>query len=127
MGFLLAIILLLVFLWMRTKRASRTSGQGGSTDTVEKPFPVPLSDNVSALTIRSAPVVQREPIEDQDDLHYASVHISHSENQEVPRCLAGSCVQSDQRDEVLYSVVNFKRHNAVPEACDQRETGETSD
>ncbi|XP_056443381.1 B-cell receptor CD22-like isoform X2 [Gadus chalcogrammus] len=126
-GVLLATILLLVFLWMRTKRASRTSGQGGSTETVEEPFPVPVYDNLSALTISSAPAVQRELIEDQDDLHYASVHISHSENQEVPRCLAGSCVQSDQTDEVLYSVVNFKRHNAVTEACDQRETGKTSD
>uniref|UniRef100_A0A8C5BV99 Carcinoembryonic antigen-related cell adhesion molecule 6-like n=1 Tax=Gadus morhua TaxID=8049 RepID=A0A8C5BV99_GADMO len=126
-GVLLATILLLVFLWMRTKRASRTSGQGGSTETIEEPFPVPVYDNLSALTISSAPAVQRELIEDQDDLHYASVHISHSENQEVPRCLAGSCVQSDQTDEVLYSVVNFKRHNAVTEACDQRETGKTSD
>ena len=83
--------------------------------TPHQKCPVPLSDNVSALTIHSAPAAQREPIEDQDDLHYASVHISHSENQEVPRCLAGSCVQSDQTDEVLYSVVNFKRHNAVTE------------
>ncbi|CAL8352793.1 unnamed protein product [Boreogadus saida] len=112
---------------MRTKRASRNSGQGGRPNTVEEKCPVPLSDNVSALTIRSAPAAQREPIEDQDDLHYASVHISHSENQEVPRSLAGSCVQSDQPEGVLYSAVNFKRHNTVPEASDQRVTGETSE
>ncbi|CAL8273240.1 unnamed protein product [Gadus morhua 'NCC'] len=123
---LLPTILLLVFLWMRAKRASRTSGQGGRPDPMEK-CPVPLSDNVSALTIHSAPAAQREPIEDQDDLHYASVHISHSENQEVPRCLAGSCVQSDQPEGVLYSAVNFKTHSTVPEACDQRVTGETSE
>ncbi|XP_056442626.1 HEPACAM family member 2-like isoform X4 [Gadus chalcogrammus] len=126
-GVLLATILLLVFLWMRTKRASRNSAQGGRPNTVEEKCPVPLSDNVSALTIRSAPAAQREPIEDQDDLHYASVHISHSRNQEVPRCLAGSCVQSDQPEGVLYSAVNFKKHNTVPEACDQRVTGETSE
>ncbi|CAL8352805.1 unnamed protein product [Boreogadus saida] len=34
-GVLLATILLLVFLWMRTKRASRTSGQGGRPDPME--------------------------------------------------------------------------------------------
>ena len=80
-----------------------------------QPFPVPVYDNLSALTISSAPAVQRELIEDQDDLHYASVHISHSEHQEVPPCLAASRVQSDQTEEVLYSAVNFKSHNAVPE------------
>ena len=73
---------------------------------------IPVYDNVSALTNYQA---QREPIEDQGDLNYASIHYSHSENQEVPRCLAGSCVQSDQTEEVLYSAVNVKRHNAVPE------------
>ncbi|XP_059903341.1 HEPACAM family member 2-like isoform X2 [Gadus macrocephalus] len=125
-GVLLATTLL-VFLWKRTRRASRNSAQGGRPNTVEEKCPVPLSDNVSALTIRSAPAAQREPIEDQDDLHYASVHISHSKNQEVPRCLAGSCVQSDQPEGVLYSAVNFKTHSTVPEACDQRVTGETSD
>ncbi|XP_056442631.1 B-cell receptor CD22-like isoform X2 [Gadus chalcogrammus] len=119
-GVLLATILLLVFLWMRTKRASSTSGQGGRPDPME-PLPDPVYDNVSA------PAAQRRPIEDQDDLHYASVHISHSENQEGPPYLAASRVQSDQTEEVLYSAVNFKSHNAVPESCDQRETGETSE
>ncbi|XP_030208563.1 HEPACAM family member 2 isoform X2 [Gadus morhua] len=123
-GVLLATILLLVFLWMRTKRASSTSGQGGRPDP---PLPDPEYDNVSALSNRSAPAAQRRPIEDQDDLHYASVHISHSEKQEVPPCLAASRVQSDQTEEVLYSAVNFKSHNAVPEACDRREIGETSE
>ena len=76
---------------------------------------IPVYDNVSALTNPSAPAAQREPIEKQDDLHYASIHHSQLENQEVPRCLAGSCVQSDQTEEVLYSAVNVKRHNALPE------------
>ena len=61
-----------------------------------------------------APAAQREPIEEQDDHHYASIHTSRSENQEVPRCWVGSNVQSDQADAVFYSVVNIKRLNAVP-------------
>ncbi|CAL8294265.1 unnamed protein product [Lota lota] len=80
---LLATILLLVFLWMRRKRASRKArGQGGRPDTVEELLPVPVYENVSALTNRLAPAAQREPIEEQDDHHYASIHTSLSENQD---------------------------------------------
>lgn len=74
-----------------------------------------MYDNVLALTNRSAPAAQREPLEQQDDLHYASIHFSRSKYQEVPGRLAGSCVQSDETEQVLYSVVNFQRPNAVPE------------
>ncbi|XP_059903473.1 uncharacterized protein LOC132454252 isoform X1 [Gadus macrocephalus] len=102
---LLASILLLVpFLWMRRKKASRKVS-GMVTDTVDEPIPVPVYDNVLALTNRSAPAAQIEPKEQQDDLHYASIILSHPENQEVPRCVAGSRVQPDQIEEVLYSVV----------------------
>ncbi|CAL8294260.1 unnamed protein product [Lota lota] len=112
---LLATILLLVFLWMRRKRASRKArGQGGRPDTVEELLPGPVYENVSALTNRLAPAAQREPIEEQDDQHYAIIHTSLSEKQEVHRCSAGSRVQSDQTDAVFYSVINIKRPNAVP-------------
>ncbi|KAK0151296.1 B-cell receptor CD22 [Merluccius polli] len=122
---LLTIILLLItFLWMRRKRASRKASALGP-DIAEEPLPV--YGNVLALTNHAAPAALREPIERQDDLHYASIHVSRSENQEVPRCSAGSRVQSDQTDEVVYSVVKFKITNAVPEGRDQAETGETSE
>ncbi|KAK0151772.1 B-cell receptor CD22 [Merluccius polli] len=84
-------------------------------------LPDPVYDNVLPLTNRLAPAAQREPIEEQDDLHYASIHISHSENQEVPRRSAGSPVQSRQTEEVLYSLANFIRPNAPPSlhvSCD---------
>ncbi|KAK0154093.1 B-cell receptor CD22 [Merluccius polli] len=107
---LLAIILLLVaFLWMRRKRASRKASALGP-DTAEEPLPVPVYGNVLTLTNCAAPAAQREPIERQDDLHYASIHFSHSENQEGPRCSA--------EDEVLYSVVKFKIPNSVPEVSE---------
>ncbi|KAK0137462.1 B-cell receptor CD22 [Merluccius polli] len=111
---LLAIVLLLIpFLWMRRKRASRKAS-ALRPDTTEEPLPIPVYGNVFALTNRAAPAALREPIEQEDDLHYASIHISRSENQEVPHCSAGSRVQSDQTDEVLYSVVKFKIPNAGP-------------
>lgn len=78
-------------------------------------LPVPVYGNVSALTNRSAGAAQGEPMEQQDDLHYASIHTSRPENQEVPHRLAGSRVQSDQTEEVHYAVVNIQRPNAVPE------------
>ncbi|XP_030204248.1 B-cell receptor CD22-like isoform X5 [Gadus morhua] len=118
---LLATVLLLVFLWMRRKRASsKACGQGGRPDTVEEPLPGPLYENVSTLTNHLAPAAQREPIEEQEEYHYASIHTSRSENQEVPRCWVGSNVQSDQADAVFYSVVNIKRLNAVPGVTRQR-------
>ncbi|XP_030205134.1 carcinoembryonic antigen-related cell adhesion molecule 5-like isoform X4 [Gadus morhua] len=96
----LATVLLLVFLWMRRKRAARKAcGQGGRPDTVEELLHVPVYENISALTNRLAHAAQREPIEEQDGRHCAIVHTSHSENQEVTRWLAGSRVQSDQTDE----------------------------
>ncbi|CAL8399024.1 unnamed protein product [Arctogadus glacialis] len=95
---LLATVLLLVFLWMRKKRASRKAyGQGGRPDTVEELLPV--YENVSARTNHLAPAAQREPIEEQDDHHSAIIHTSLSENQELPRWLACSRVQSDHTDE----------------------------
>ncbi|KAK0151774.1 Sialoadhesin [Merluccius polli] len=111
---LLVIILLLIFLCMRRKRASRKArGQRGRPDTGEQALPDPVYDNVLPLTNRLAPAAQREPVEEQDDLHYASIHIPHSENQEVPRRSAGSPVQSRQTEEVLYSLANFIRPNAL--------------
>ena len=72
--------------------------------------PFPVYDNILALTNRSAPAAQREPIEGQDNHHDASVHhISHSENKEMPHG------QSDQTDDVLYSVVNFNRTKTASE------------
>ena len=79
-----------------------------------QPLPGSVYENISALTNRLAPAAQREPIEEQDDLHYASIHTSRSKNQEVLRCRAGSRVQSDQADAVFYSVVNIKTPNAAP-------------
>ncbi|KAK0140398.1 B-cell receptor CD22 [Merluccius polli] len=69
-------------------------------------LPVPVYDNVLPLTNRSAPAARREPIDEQDDLHYAAIDVSHSENQEVPRSSAGSPVRSHQTEQGLYSLAN---------------------
>ncbi|XP_030236015.1 B-cell receptor CD22-like isoform X2 [Gadus morhua] len=112
---LLATMLLVIFLLMRKRASRKARGQGGRPDTREESPPCPVYYNVSALTNRSASAAQREPIEEQDDPHYASIHISRSKNQEVPRGFAGALVESDQTEQVLYSAINLKRPKAVPE------------
>ncbi|CAL8375079.1 unnamed protein product [Gadus morhua 'NCC'] len=113
---LLASILLIIFLWMRRKRASRKApGQGGRSDTRQESPPCPVYDNVPALTNRSASAARRESIEEQDDPHYPSIHFSRSKNQEVPRGFAGALVKSYHTEQVLYSAINLKRPKAVPE------------
>ncbi|KAK0151779.1 B-cell receptor CD22 [Merluccius polli] len=80
-------------------QAHNAFGRHNSTLLFIYALPDPVYDNVLPLTNRLAPAAQREPIEEQDDLHYASIHISHSENQEVPRRSAGFPVQSHQTEE----------------------------
>ncbi|KAJ3589991.1 hypothetical protein NHX12_007948 [Muraenolepis orangiensis] len=67
-------------------------------------LPVPVYDNVSTLTNRSAAAAQREPIEEQDDLHYANIYTSCSENQ----------VQSDQKEQPNNEGITVL-HNAICE------------
>ncbi|KAK0155019.1 B-cell receptor CD22 [Merluccius polli] len=90
------VIFLLIFLWMRIKRASRKAcGQRGRPDTGEESLPDPEYDDILHLTNRLSPAAQRKPIEEQDDIYNATIHISHSEDQEVPHCWADSPDQSD--------------------------------
>ena len=44
-------------------------------------LPVPMYENISALTNRLGPAAQREPIDEQDGLHCASINFSLSENE----------------------------------------------
>ena len=73
-----------------------------------------MYENASALTNQMVPTLGERNEEKDDALHCASIHASRSENQEVPRWLTGSRVQSDQTDASFYSVLNIKRLNAVP-------------
>ncbi|KAJ3591173.1 hypothetical protein NHX12_009120, partial [Muraenolepis orangiensis] len=69
--------------------ASLCSREGFVPNNYFGSLPVPVYGNVSTLTNRSAAAAQREPIEEQDDLHYANIYTSCSENQ----------VQSDQKEQ----------------------------
>ncbi|KAK0140027.1 B-cell receptor CD22 [Merluccius polli] len=64
-------------------QAHNAFGRHNSTLLFINPLPDPEYENLS-LTNRLAPAAQREPIEEQDDIHNVSIHVSHSENQEPP-------------------------------------------
>ena len=49
--------------------------------TLHQLLPVPVYENVPALTNRLAHAAQREPIEEQDGHHCAIIHTSSSDNQ----------------------------------------------
>ncbi|KAK6300873.1 hypothetical protein J4Q44_G00289710 [Coregonus suidteri] len=78
----------------------------------------PLYDNVLGMAMQ----LRQQPPSSQDDVHYASVHISHSKNQEVPLYSTVQLPQPQKQDEiptaalaaeedpsVLYSTVNKPR------------------
>ncbi|KAK0132974.1 B-cell receptor CD22 [Merluccius polli] len=71
-------------------QAHNAFGRHNSTLLFINALPDLVYDNVLPLTNRLAPAAQREPIEEQDDIHYAAIDVSHSENQEVPCPSAGS-------------------------------------
>ncbi|KAK0139274.1 hypothetical protein N1851_024094 [Merluccius polli] len=106
------VIFLLIFLWMRRKRASRKAcGQRGRPDTGEEALPDPEYENLP-LTNRLAPAAQREPIEEQDDIHNVSIHRTR-------KCLTVRLTPLSNQTEQVLHVFNFKRPNAVPEDADQ--------
>ena len=62
-------------------RSLRCFFKCSSVLTLHQLHPVPVYENVSALTNHLAPAAQREPIEEQDGHHCAIIHTSSSDNQ----------------------------------------------
>ncbi|KAM4611960.1 B-cell receptor CD22-like [Polymixia lowei] len=122
---LLVVLLLPVFLWIRRKRASKPpSEQGGTPDNTGQSASCPLYGNISAMASR--PAGQREPTEQQDDPYYASIHFSHSNDQEVSLCSAALPPRPQRGADVDYAVVKFKRTNASPGTGGQAAEGDPS-
>ncbi|XP_045070328.1 B-cell receptor CD22-like [Coregonus clupeaformis] len=70
----------------------------------------PVYDNISSMAM-TLTATQTAATVDQDDVHYASVHFSHSKNQEVPLY---STVQKQKQDEdVQYAVVKLNRPSSA--------------
>ncbi|XP_029580271.1 sialoadhesin-like [Salmo trutta] len=104
----LVLILLFTFLWFR-KRAPKSTdtrdtaedGQGGSSH---------LYDTISGMAM-TPPAVQTVDTDDEDNIHYDSVHFSPFRNQEVSMY---STVQLPNK-EIQYTVVKFKHLGVAPQ------------
>ena len=73
----------------------------------------PVYDNVSNMAMPPT-AAQTESTYDQDDVHYASVHFSHSKKQEVPLYSTVQVPQPQKEDEdVQYAAVKFNLPSAA--------------
>ncbi|XP_064813952.1 B-cell receptor CD22-like [Oncorhynchus masou masou] len=106
---LVLILCLSGLMWFRKKASKPTNtrdtadvGQGDSS---------PVYDNISNMAMTST-AAQTESTYDQDDVHYASVHFSHSKNQEVLLYSTVQVPQPQKEDEdVQYAAVKFNLPN----------------
>ncbi|XP_055767674.1 B-cell receptor CD22-like [Salvelinus fontinalis] len=103
---LVLILCLSGLMWFRKKVSTSTcntrdtadDGQGDSS---------PVYDNISGMAITST-AAQTAATDDQDDVHYASVHFSHSKNQDVPLYSTVQLHQPQKQDQdVQYAAVTF--------------------
>uniref|UniRef100_A0AAZ3SVY5 B-cell receptor CD22 n=1 Tax=Oncorhynchus tshawytscha TaxID=74940 RepID=A0AAZ3SVY5_ONCTS len=98
-------------MWFRKNASKPTNtrdtaddGQGDSS---------PVYDNISGMAINST-AAQTAAIDDQDDIHYSSVHFSHSKNQDVPLYSTIQLLQPQKEDEdVQYAAVQFNLPSAA--------------
>ncbi|XP_031675128.1 B-cell receptor CD22-like isoform X1 [Oncorhynchus kisutch] len=83
----------------------------------------PVYENVSSMS--TAPTAaQTAATDDQDDVHYSSVHFSHSKNQEVPLYSTVQVPQPQKEDEdVQYDAVKFN----LPSAANQPTTAQAAE
>ncbi|XP_055770660.1 B-cell receptor CD22-like [Salvelinus fontinalis] len=109
---LVLILCLSGLMWFRKKVSTSTcntrdtadDGQGDSS---------PVYDNISVMAITST-AAQTAATDDQDDVHYASVHFSHSKNQEVPLYSTVQLHQPQKQDQdVQYAAVTFNLPSAA--------------
>ncbi|XP_064857212.1 uncharacterized protein LOC115126747 isoform X2 [Oncorhynchus nerka] len=102
---LVPILCLSGLMWFRKKASKPTDtrdtadvGQGNSS---------PVYDNISNMAMTPT-AAQTAATNDQDDVHYASVHFSGSKNQEVPLYSTVHLPQPQKEDEdVQYAAVKF--------------------
>ncbi|XP_056135655.1 B-cell receptor CD22-like [Lampris incognitus] len=106
--FLVAIILLSVFIWIRRKRASKHQAEPNfrkTSDNVGQLNSGPLYENISAGAESLAPAAERELVGQQDNPLYTSVHFAHSKNKKVPLDSTIKQPQPQNQEDVVYSVV----------------------
>ncbi|XP_029595870.1 B-cell receptor CD22-like isoform X1 [Salmo trutta] len=95
---LVLILCLSGLMWFRKKASNTTSDTKGTADDGQGDS-CPVYDNISGMAMTPT-AAQTADTDDQDDVHYTSVHFSRSKNQEVP--------QPQKEDEdVQYAALKF--------------------
>ncbi|KAL1005617.1 hypothetical protein UPYG_G00061410 [Umbra pygmaea] len=107
----------------RSKSSQSTYDKRKTQDTANNLDNSPVYENVSSKTMTST-AAQTENTDNQEDLHYVSVHFSPSKNQEVPLyCTIQQSHPLKQEEETQYAAVKFNCPSAVPRpaACGAEE------
>uniref|UniRef100_UPI0037E73601 B-cell receptor CD22-like n=1 Tax=Semicossyphus pulcher TaxID=241346 RepID=UPI0037E73601 len=121
---LLAIILLTVFLWIRRKKSFPQHCMGGKrSDNSAQPNQGPVHDNLSAAA-------RTHPAEQQDDLHYATIHFFQSQADALysnirPARSHRQTLKEDEEEDVEYAVVKINDASRLP-GTRREEDGEDS-
>ncbi|XP_036804962.1 B-cell receptor CD22-like [Oncorhynchus mykiss] len=103
---LVLILCLSGLMWFRKKNSTSTSNTRDTADDGQGDSS-PVYDNISNMAMTPT-AAQTESTYDQDDVHYASVHFSHSKKQEVPLYSTVQVPQPQKQDEdVHYAAVKF--------------------
>ncbi|XP_064857178.1 uncharacterized protein LOC115126155 isoform X2 [Oncorhynchus nerka] len=103
---LVLILCLSGLMWFRKKNSTSTSNTRDTADDGQGDSS-PVYDNISNMAMNPT-AAQTESTDNQDDVHYASVHFSHSKNQEVPLYSTVQLHQPQKQDEdVHYAAVKF--------------------
>ncbi|XP_042170927.1 B-cell receptor CD22-like isoform X2 [Oncorhynchus tshawytscha] len=109
---LVLILCLSGFMWFRKKASKSTSDTRDTSENVQGDSS-PVYDNISGMAMTST-AAQTESTDNQDYVHYASVHFSGSKNQEVPLYSTVQLPQPQIQDEdVQYAAVKFSRLSAA--------------
>ncbi|XP_071002414.1 B-cell receptor CD22-like [Oncorhynchus clarkii lewisi] len=100
------------FMWFRKKASKSTSDTRDTSENVQGDSS-PVYDNISSMAMTST-AAQTADTDNQDDVHYASVHFSGSKNQEVSLYSTVQLPQPQIQDEdVQYAAVKFSRPSAA--------------
>ncbi|XP_055767685.1 B-cell receptor CD22-like [Salvelinus fontinalis] len=103
---LVLILCLSGLMWFRKKVSTSTSNTRDTADDGQGDSS-PVYDNISGMVMTST-AAQTAATDDQDDVHYASVHFSRSKNQEVPLYSTVQLHQPQKQDQdVQYAAVKF--------------------
>ncbi|KAJ8001660.1 hypothetical protein DPEC_G00171770 [Dallia pectoralis] len=113
-GIIVAVVILILclsgFIWFRKKTSKSTSDRKDKV-VIGQRDSRPVYDNISEMVMTSA-AAQTTDTDNQDDLHYASVHFSSSRKQEVAMYSTIQLPQH-QEQEVQYAAVLLRDQSSA--------------